>query len=203
MYKVFVNEKKLSLTKTKVDAVRCIRYENSATLEIALDLLENTSTADVNVYFEDIEKLWTDFKKLFHVIEAAGGVVENQNRELLFIKRLGKWDLPKGKLEKGESLESAAVREVAEETGLENMVVGNLLATTYHIYTERNNQKVLKFIHWYAMTYPETKIPKPQIEEGITEVRWIPKTEIQQIVLPNTFRNIEMILKDFNYIEHE
>ncbi len=201
MYKVFVNEKKLSLTKAKEVASRTIRYDSAASLEMAIDLLENTSTTDVNIYNDDIDKLWNDFNKHLHIIEAAGGIVKNKNNEILFIKRLGKWDLPKGKLEKGEALAEAAVREVAEETGLENMIIGEFLTTTYHIYTERNNQKVLKYIHWYAMSYKGNDVPTPQTEEGITEVQWLDQTKIKSIVLDNTFRNINMVLEDFGYLD--
>ena len=112
MYKVFVNEKKLTLSKYPEDIEKNLRFEGFATLEIAVDLLENTSCPEMNVYGENIEEIWEDFTHMFKVIEAAGGLVKNKNNELLFIRRMGKWDLPKGKIEKGESLEQAALREV-------------------------------------------------------------------------------------------
>jgi ADP-ribose pyrophosphatase len=122
MYKVFVNEKKLTLSKYPEDIEKKLRFEGFATLEIAVDLLENTSCPELNVYGENIEDLWEDFTHMFKVVEAAGGVVSNKNGEILFIRRMGKWDLPKGKIEKGESLEQAAIREVEEETGIRELI---------------------------------------------------------------------------------
>ncbi|HAO06115.1 MAG TPA: NUDIX hydrolase, partial [Chryseobacterium sp.] len=96
MYKVFVNEKKLLLSKQSENLEKTLGYENVTSLEIALDLLENTSVKELNVFGENIDEIWTEFQKLFRIIEAAGGIVNNPEGEILFIKRLGKWDLPKG-----------------------------------------------------------------------------------------------------------
>lgn len=197
MYKVFINEKKLSLSNTYQNSGKTLKYENKTTLEIAIDILENTSTPDVNVYGEDLDKIWSKFKDLMKNIEAAGGVVWKEDKKILFIKRLGKWDLPKGKLEKGESLEEASVREVEEETNLKNLELIKPLTTTYHVYTERNNQKVLKATHWFEMNFKGEDTSKPQTEEGITEVSWKALEEIEEVVYPNTFQNIKLILKEF------
>ncbi len=194
MYKVFVNEKKLMLSKYPEDIDKKLRFEGFATLEIAIDLLENTSCPQLNVYGENIEEIWEDFTHMFKVVEAAGGVVSNKNGEILFIHRIGKWDLPKGKIEKGESLEQAALREVEEETGLSELILEEFLNNTFHIYTERNGTKILKTTYWFRMQYVGNEMPKPQIEEGISEVSWKSKDEIVQQVLPMTFQNIKLIL---------
>ncbi len=97
MYKVFVNEKKLLISKNPENLEKVLNYESFTTLEIALDLLQNTSTSELNVYGEQIDEIWKEFKKLFRIIEAAGGIVNKPNGDTLFIRRLGKWDLPKGK----------------------------------------------------------------------------------------------------------
>ena len=102
MYKVFVNEKKLTLSKYPEEIDKKLRFEGFATLEIAVDLLQNTSCPELNVYGENLEEIWEDFTHMFRVIESAGGVVRNKNGEILFIHRIGRWDLPKGKIEKGE-----------------------------------------------------------------------------------------------------
>jgi 8-oxo-dGTP pyrophosphatase MutT (NUDIX family) len=197
MYKVFVNEKKLLLSKQSENLEKTLGYENVTSLEIALDLLENTSVTELNVFGENIDGIWAEFQKLFRIIEAAGGIVNNPNGEILFIKRLGKWDLPKGKMEKGESREESAVREIEEETGLANVELVQFINTTYHIYVERNGDKVLKCTHWFEMNFDGEDTSKPQIEEGITEVAWKNTTQIEDEVFPSTFKNIKLIVKEF------
>lgn len=197
MYKVFVNEKKLLLSKQSENLEKNVRYENFTTFEIALDLLENTSVKELNVFGEDIDTIWEEFKNLFRIIEAAGGLVNNSNGEILFIKRLGKWDLPKGKMEKGESREESAVREIEEETGLKDVELLEFINTTYHIYVERNGDKILKCTHWFEMNFNGEDTSKPQIEEGITEVAWKNASQIENEVFPNTFRNIQLIVNEF------
>ena len=197
MYKVFVNEKKLTLSKYPEDIEKNLRFEGFATLEIAVDLLENTSCPEMNVYGENIEEIWEDFTHMFKVIEAAGGLVKNKNNELLFIRRMGKWDLPKGKIEKGESLEQAALREVEEETGLKELILEEFLNNTFHIYTERNGEKILKTTYWFKMTYVGNSQPIPQKEEGISEVSWKNEEMINNEVMRMTFQNIRLILDDY------
>ena len=197
MYKVFVNEKKLSISKYPQDLEKQIRYDGPATLEIAIDLLENTSCPELNIYGDDLDGIWNDFNQIYKVIEAAGGVVSNQNKDILFIRRLGKWDLAKGKIEKGESLEDAAVREIEEETGLKDLVLEKFINTTFHIYTERNGEKILKTTHWFKVSYVGNAEPIPQTEEGISEVSWKNDKEIMDFVFPMTFENIKLILNDF------
>lgn len=197
MYKVFVNEKKLTLSKYPEDIEKKLRFEGFATLEIAVDLLENTSCPSINVYGENLDEIWEDFTHMFKVVEAAGGVVKNQNGDLLFIRRLGKWDLAKGKIEKGESLEQAALREIEEETGLGELILEEFLNTTFHIYTERNGEKILKTTYWFKVNYIGNSTPVPQIEEGISEVSWKNENQITEEVLPMTFQNIKLILNDY------
>jgi 8-oxo-dGTP pyrophosphatase MutT (NUDIX family) len=197
MYKVFVNEKKLLLSKQSENLEKTLGYENVTSLEIALDLLENTSVKELNVFGENIDKIWSEFQKLFRIIEAAGGIVSKPNGDILFIKRLGKWDLPKGKMEKGESREESAVREIEEETGLQNVELLSFINTTYHIYIERNGDKVLKCTHWFEMSFDGEDTSKPQIEEGITEVAWKNTLQIEEEVFPSTFKNIRLIITEF------
>ena len=201
MYKVFINEKKLSINNLPNDDEKNIAYEDFATIEMALDILENSSCQSVNLYGEDPDKIWDDFHDSFTNIEAAGGIVKNDENKVLFIHRLGKWDLPKGKLEPNESLEHAAVREVEEETGIQNLKLQNFIGSTYHTYREReNNAQILKTTFWYLMKSTDSKQLIPQTEEGITKVEWKSKDEILSEVLPNTFKNIELILKEAKII---
>ncbi|MBV2165566.1 MAG: NUDIX domain-containing protein [Kaistella sp.] len=197
MYKVFVNEKKLTLSKYPEEIDKKLRFEGFATLEIAVDLLQNTSCPELNVYGENLEEIWEDFTHMFRVIEAAGGVVRNKNGEILFIHRIGRWDLPKGKIEKGESLEQAALREIEEETGLKELILEEFINNTFHLYTERNGEKILKTTYWFRMNYVGNETPIPQTEEGITAVSWKNKDEIMNEVFPKTFNNIKLILNDY------
>ncbi|MCS3870747.1 8-oxo-dGTP pyrophosphatase MutT (NUDIX family) [Chryseobacterium ginsenosidimutans] len=197
MYKVFVNEKKLLLSKQSENLEKTLGYEGATSLEIALDLLENTSVTELNVFGENIDEIWAKFQSLFRIIEAAGGIVNNPDGDVLFIKRLGKWDLPKGKMEKGESREESAVREIEEETGLRDVELVRFINTTYHIYVERNGDKVLKCTHWFEMNFDGEDTSKPQIEEGITEVAWKNTAQIENEVFPSTFKNIKLIVKEF------
>jgi 8-oxo-dGTP pyrophosphatase MutT (NUDIX family) len=197
MYKVFVNEKKLLLSKQSENLEKTLGYEGVTTLEIALDLLENTSVKELNVFGDNIDVIWSEFQKLFRIIEAAGGIVNNPAGDVLFIKRLGKWDLPKGKMEKGESREESAVREIEEETGLADVELVKFINTTYHIYVERNGDKVLKCTHWFEMNFNGEDTSKPQIEEGITEVAWKNTVQIEDEVFPSTFKNIKLIIREF------
>lgn len=197
MYKVFVNEKKLLLSKIPQSIEKNILYENTATIEMAIDLLQNTSCKELNLYSDNLEQLWDDFKSCLKVIEAAGGIVKNQENAILFIRRLGRWDLPKGKIEKDESIEETAIRELEEETGIADLELEDYINNTFHIYTERNGENVLKITHWFAMKKTGDHVAKPQIEEGISEIRWMNLQEIQDIAFQNTFKNIKLILKEY------
>ena len=145
----------------------------------------------------DVTELKKAIWKKFIVLKAAGGLVINEKKELLFILRRGLWDLPKGKLEHGEKLEDCAVREVEEETGLTNIKIGKLLVTTYHTYDE-SGKHILKESYWYLMHVEKAGKLVLQTEEDITEIRWVKKKELQE-VLKNTFPSIIDVIKVAGY----
>lgn len=147
------------------------------------------------IWHPDLAKLRETFFKNFSVIEAAGGIVQNDNKEVLFIYRFNKWDLPKGKIEKGESEEEAAVREVMEETGLSELHLKKKIGETYHVYDEFGKH-FLKISHWYHMTCPSTQVLVPQTEEHITEIKWVKTRNISEPVA-NTYPSIKNILSTF------
>ena len=103
------------------------------------------------IWHKDLEKLKAAFFKNFKLVEAAGGIVQNNEKEILFIYRLGKWDLPKGKIEKGEMAEDCATREVTEETGMQHLTIKKETGKTYHVYDEFGKH-FLKISHWFYMT---------------------------------------------------
>jgi mutator protein MutT len=116
-------------------------------------------------------------------IQAAGGIILNERGELLMFFRREKWDLPKGKIDEGETAEEAAVREVAEETGILNIQVIRPVGTTEHEYLDPyTNQHVHKTTHWFEM-FSESYLPMiPQLSEGITFIRWVTMKELPYLL---------------------
>ena len=128
-------------------------------------------------------------------IVAAGGIVQNEEGKILFQLRRGKWDLPKGKLEEGETIEECAVREVGEETGLQNLELGELVGITTHQYTEKGKD-IDKETHWFAMKASGSQELIPQVEEDILELKWVAENELESY-LSNTYPNIITIIESY------
>ena len=131
------------------------------------------------------------------LIQAGGGLVQNEKGELLFIFRRGKWDLPKGKLDPGETLEACALREVREETGLQVLELKKFLLVTLHEYEEQGIL-LLKESHWYLMYAPGDQILIPQTAEDITDLRWLGQAGFK-IILSNTYPSIAEVLRAGGY----
>jgi 8-oxo-dGTP pyrophosphatase MutT (NUDIX family) len=131
------------------------------------------------------------------LIKAGGGLVINKNGEILFMFRRGKWDLPKGKLDPGESLESCAKREVIEETGVSQLELVRFLLITEHEYKERGDL-ILKETHWWLMKTNGNQPLIPQTEEDITELKWIEPPDLK-MVQQNTYPGILDVLRAGGY----
>jgi len=128
------------------------------------------------------------------IILAGGGVVTNEQGDLLMIFRRGKWDLPKGKLDKGETIEACALREVTEETGVQNLSLGKLIVVTQHAYFDLyQKQEVIKESHWYRMTVAGVPALVPQMEEDITAIEWTKPSEIPSR-LQESYETIKTVL---------
>jgi ADP-ribose pyrophosphatase YjhB (NUDIX family) len=140
------------------------------------------------------------FAKHFTIIEAAGGVIQNYKKEILFIYRNGKWDLPKGKIDKNESLRKAAVRECEEECAVQDLEVINKITVTFHMYPAKDGKYVLKKTHWFAMNSSYTGKLIPQEEEGITQAAWTKKTDLKK-VMQNTYPAIKTLLQAGGYLK--
>ena len=132
------------------------------------------------------------FWKHFTILQAAGGLVRNNRQESLFIYRRGHWDLPKGKLDPGETLVKCAIREVMEETGIHVLTPGPLICITYHTY-EEYGKNILKESYWYAMITEGDEIPVPQTEEDITEIAWLSNAKMESI-LPLAYPSIREVI---------
>lgn len=137
-----------------------------------------------------------EFKKDKIIIEAAGGMVFNSNNELLMIFRRGFWDMPKGKLDPGETIEECAIREVQEETGLKHIVATTKLQCTYHLYTI-GHQTILKPSHWFRMEFHGEEKFIPQTEEDITEIKWVNKETAASLSAQMYPSILEMVLTYF------
>ncbi len=155
---------------------------------VALD--ESDSLVIIN---NDLDALFGAVKKEFAVWQAGGGVVFNKKEALLVINRLGKWDLPKGKLEKGELIEECALREVEEETGVSQLFLIDKCCTTYHTYLLKN-QWILKETFWFFMRTTADEELIPQKEEAIESVIWAAKSDLGAY-LDNTYENIKIVLQ--------
>lgn len=140
----------------------------------------------------DLDALKKAFWKKFLLVKAGGGAVWNENQQLLFIHRRGKWDLPKGKLDKGETIERCAIREVEEETGLHHPEIKRPLLTTFHTYRE-SGKHILKESYWFEMAVSGNQLTIPQTEEDIHAIEWLGRAEWGKI-LENTFPSIRDVL---------
>lgn len=196
MYKVFVNDKPIIFTtslKNEEDFSVYI-YKNTIIEELIYKLKVGKLNG-VYIYSNNLIEDWKDFKIKFKIITAAGGLVLNESKKVLFIYRGNKWDLPKGRVEEGENLMEAAIREVEEECGIEKLIISRELLITYHLFMQQNEYR-LKETHWYLMFSNYEGSLTPQLEEGITKAEFKAEEETNK-ALQNTFANIIMVYKSY------
>ena len=148
----------------------------------------NNDIPSLNIYSSDINNLWQVFTSWFTVIEAAGGLVGHPSGKYLFIMRYGRWDLPKGHLEEGETPGECALREVTEECNIRGHKIEGSLPPSYHTYLF-DNKPHMKKTWWYRMSYGGEMITEPQAEEGITHAEWLAPADIARIK-SNTFQSL-------------
>ncbi|MFT4092778.1 MAG: NUDIX domain-containing protein [Niabella sp.] len=144
---------------------------------------------------KDLETLKKQFFKKFEVHIAGGGLVVNKTGAILMIFRRGFWDLPKGHLDKGETIEACAIREVQEETGLNSVRITAPLSVTYHTY-EHGTHHILKEAHWYIMTLEQEEVPVPQTEEDIELIEWVPPGKTDRY-LKNAYPSIRDVVTGY------
>lgn len=179
MYKIYINKTLITLKDAKPERPEksgelIARYAGQVKhLHNFVDLAEKGGKyTRITLYHEDYKKLRKDFKGLFTIIEAGGGLVINEYNEILFIFRRGHWDLPKGKLEKNEKKKDAALREVEEETGVKKLKLGKKICVTNHVYKNKSGKRLIKKSYWYLMSAPKMDLI-PQTEEDITDAKWM------------------------------
>ncbi|MDR1121612.1 MAG: NUDIX domain-containing protein [Dysgonamonadaceae bacterium] len=199
--KIYFNDRVVVLTdknikSSAIDNDQVNVFENKKVLAKRLERFEESDDACLYISHPDPDELFEYVVAYFQYMEAAGGLVTRPNGHILMIKRHDKWDLPKGKAEKGESLQETAIREVMEECGLKTppKITGEL-AHTFHTYHQDGN-RILKHTAWYAMRHDGGEILYPQLSENITSAVWLPQTDLN-IVLQNTYESIKQVMAEW------
>jgi len=204
MYKVFFNEKLIAIsgreniTLNKPTPVDVENWQVEDLRKWFVPAIESSEKEIVLVHSVP-EKFFELFESLFLTIHAAGGVVL-RGQKILFIFRNGKWDLPKGKIERGEKAEIAALREVEEECGISGHKMVKQLPSTFHIYQSPYKQTkgewIFKETFWFEMVYDGNEQGTPETGEGITQVKWFQKQELGE-VLENTYENLKQVIEHY------
>jgi 8-oxo-(d)GTP phosphatase len=220
--KVFINDRLISILKpeelkedllfdavinhaTELDDVklvgRVLIYDDTpAHLDALLDKMQNKKLRKlVEVcYITQNYKLVKDhLKEQFKIVRAAGGLVL-KGEKVLMIYRLGKWDLPKGKLEKEETSLEGAIREVEEECNIKVQAIEKLCHTRHTYVMEGRN--TLKKTTWYLMECLDDSQMKPQVEEDILDLRWMDSQEYN-IALQSSYATIQHVFKQFRELK--
>lgn len=202
MYKVFLNDLPIILSTTSNYGDKYTNFPIKKTnLKWLIRQIKQGAVLYVNLYHKDEKKLIKHLRRKLKVITAAGGLVYNDKNEALFIYRNGKWDLPKGSKKRFEKIEVAAIREVEEETRVENLKIEKFLQVTYHI-MKRKNKYRLKETYWYKMKTSYTGELVPQKEEGITKVKWKNRNKTEKALL-KSYANIRELFFDQTILESD
>lgn len=190
MIKIYVRNKPLFLTDAvtpeiddylhRPDTVFIDEF-NKAAVKTMLHELDQPAIYQGVFLHADVQEVLEAFKGQLKVIVAAGGLVYTKERDVLLIHRRGRWDLPKGKLDEGEDIQTCALREINEETGAENLTIEQPLQVTYHTYMEKG-EHLLKESHWYLVAAAEKSALKPQTEEDIAQCIWVPVGELSPYI---------------------
>jgi 8-oxo-dGTP pyrophosphatase MutT (NUDIX family) len=195
MYKVFVNDKPLFLTNeiSKETDFQLFLLESIDIEQLIIKMFQN-KIQKASLYYPDEKVILKKLKEKIPVCKAGGGLVFNKKGEVLFILRNGKWDLPKGGIERDEEIADTAMREVEEETGVDKLEIAKKLQKTYHIF-KRNGKYKLKITHWFEMQTNFEGTPFPQANEGIEKAVWLNPEQIKE-ALKNSYENIKLLFEE-------
>ena len=195
MYKVFVNDKPLFLTNeiSKETDFQLFLLESIDIEQLIIKIFQN-KIQKASLYYPDEKVILKKLKEKIPVCKAGGGLVFNKKGEVLFILRNGKWDLPKGGIERDEEIADTAMREVEEETGVDKLEITRKLQKTYHIF-KRNGKYKLKITHWFEMQTNFEGTPFPQANEGIEKAVWLNPEQIKE-ALKNSYENIKLLFEE-------
>jgi 8-oxo-dGTP pyrophosphatase MutT (NUDIX family) len=202
MVKVFIDNKAVIFTE-ELHAYRpgngnqILVSPDKETLKEAINSFTNDPQQhNLIICGKNTQKIFNRFSSLFLLIEAAGGLVHNPGGQYLFIFRRGYWDLPKGKVEQGESVINAAIREIEEETGISKLNILKSIGHTYHIY-EDAGVAILKKTFWFDILCTVTRTPVPQKCEEIEHAKWLDKSDIPDIIMNKTYASIKEMLEQY------
>jgi len=198
MYKVFIENRPIIFAQNDalLKNTYCIASELLEKGEEDLSLIVKSvpKKKTIVVLSDQIEEEFARIFKEYDFIEAAGGIVKRK-KKYLFIKRNGFWDIPKGKLEKKESIEEGAIREIEEECGIVGPRIQERICITYHTYRFKEKPTIKK-TYWFALEYDGPKLVKGQLDEGITKVEWLKSDELKK-VFKNTYPSILEVIEHY------
>ena len=184
MYKVFLGKKCILISEKELKGIeknaRIISFQSAEQLHREYKLFASSYKMKKLIIVGDEKRIWKVFRSLFGYIEAAGGVVKNEKGNLLMIYRNNHWDIPKGKMEKGETPDQTALREVEEECGVKQLKIIRPLTMTHHIFNQEKNQWI-KRTYWYEMSCKDSAKPTPQAIEGIEEAKWMSVESVKKV----------------------
>ncbi len=194
---IYITDSKSEMPTKTVNgkSFKVIEYPGKKEIKKIVDQFTESMSDDFLFVVKDSGIFFEELMKFYSPIRAAGGIVQNGHKDVLFIFRLGRWDLPKGKIEKGEKAELAAAREITEETGIENLHLTGPICDSFHIYIAFG-KTYLKTTHWFHFNIIGAQQPIPQQEENITVAQWIPKKEIAK-PMTNTYENIRNVISAY------
>ena len=196
MYKVFVNEQLLFLTsKVSKETQGKIYLLKHVKLKRIIKQLHAKKSTLVTLYHPKEDLLLKTFKSKIPVVKASGGLVVNDKKQVLVIKRNGVWDLPKGGLDKGETIQQAAIREIEEETAVKDLSIQSYLCQTHHIFKRQGRYK-LKQTDWFLLSSNYEGELKGQENEGIEEVKWVDLNKVQSYI-DSSYENIKIVHHHF------
>ncbi|WP_160715689.1 NUDIX hydrolase [Chitinophaga solisilvae] len=197
---IYLNEHPLIISEN-IDAIpsnvagaKIYTNPDTQKIEKVLEKMETGKREAAIFLTDDVRQLFKKVALHFTVLVAGGGLITNTAGEVLLMFRRGKWDLPKGKQDPGEDLETCAIREVAEETGLHSITLQHKITETFHYYPMKS-KKVLKHTHWYRMQFTGTELTVPQIEEDIQDIQWVKPENIEKY-LKYSYENIREVFRE-------
>ena len=195
-YKVFVDHKPIVFLKKERGDEPTIKYKELPHSPDDLKVLmkDVSLEAPLVVHCKNPEEAFNEYFEPYKKITAAGGIVRRKKKYMV-IKRNGLWDIPKGKVEKGEDIETGAIREIEEECGIDGPTIDKFLTSTFHIFKYKG-KRAIKKTYWYTMNYEGSKETTPEEKEGITKAKWMTLEEMLDI-RGKTYGSINELLDVF------
>ena len=204
MHKIYFEKRCMIICRTDDMALsdpNIIQFSPGENLDIhaLVEMVEiSDSLQRVCIPTDDVECTYGKICAEFLEVNAGGGLVSNRRGDYLLISRNGMWDLPKGHQDPGEDISVTALREVQEETGIDELVLRDLICVTDHCY-RRNGIWHLKHTWWYRMLHTDPTDLTPQKEEDITKAAWVAKSSMTPYLL-NTYPSINEVFSQNSHL---